>query len=758
MALQIPVLDNRTFDDLLQEALLLIPRFAKNWTNHNVHDPGITLVELFAWLSEMQQYHLDQLTDKHYETFYRLIGYAPRELQPASVDIRFQNITEEKRLESGTKIVPSGKEFVEFEVIEDFSLFPGSISQIFSRLGDQKIDHRAANQTSGVFFSPFGEPAQAGAVLLLGITALNDLRYDLQLQVILSQAGLKPPASHGMEAPEVQLDVSLAWEYYRTGQWLPLTLRRDETRAFTREGRIRFAVPGDISEQNGLYWLRCRLAAGAYEIPPRIEAILLNTVTARQIETIYNEILGQGLATPDLLLRLQRTPVLSDFEIPRERLSIGDILDFSGMLTNLLARADAAEDSALKRFWELLPAETRQLIRELGPYCNFSDAEKQATIDGFNQVLESGELFREAAFAAIALPAEMADLLSQLLNQTGCSIPLPLNRYLFNQIFAPWILSDRPVIQVQTGQGDWETWVEVADFENSRPTDPHYRLDYGSGELIFGNGFNGRIPGLFREIRARSYRTSRAGGGNLPAGEGWWVRKDGFEGISGRNDLPASGGTLAEERNDSIENIRRDFNTVYRAVTSEDYETLALNTPGLRVARARTLPNDHPDFPGISFPGFVTVVVVPQSWEDHRTVLPGPGFLATVRAHLERHRLLTTGIAVIPPVYVEIAVSCQVALFPKNSIEQTRRRIIAALEAFLDPLQGGPDEQGWTFGRAVFRSEIYQVIDRVPGVNYVTNVALSRDGAAAQAGNISIPRNGLVYSGTHQLTINLPSS
>jgi hypothetical protein len=50
MALPIPVLDNITFDELVDEAIQLIPQYSREWTDHNVHDPGRTLIELFAWL------------------------------------------------------------------------------------------------------------------------------------------------------------------------------------------------------------------------------------------------------------------------------------------------------------------------------------------------------------------------------------------------------------------------------------------------------------------------------------------------------------------------------------------------------------------------------------------------------------------------------------------------------------------------------------------------------------------------------------
>ena len=53
MPLPTPALDDRTFQDIVDEAKRLIPRYCPEWTNHNVSDPGVALIELFAWMSEM---------------------------------------------------------------------------------------------------------------------------------------------------------------------------------------------------------------------------------------------------------------------------------------------------------------------------------------------------------------------------------------------------------------------------------------------------------------------------------------------------------------------------------------------------------------------------------------------------------------------------------------------------------------------------------------------------------------------------------
>ncbi|TMC52116.1 MAG: putative baseplate assembly protein [Chloroflexi bacterium] len=89
MSLPVPNLDDRHFQDLVDEAKRRIPRYSPQWTDHNVSDPGITLVELFAWLTEQYLFRLNQVPDKNFITFLDLIGVRLQPAQPAKGDVTF---------------------------------------------------------------------------------------------------------------------------------------------------------------------------------------------------------------------------------------------------------------------------------------------------------------------------------------------------------------------------------------------------------------------------------------------------------------------------------------------------------------------------------------------------------------------------------------------------------------------------------------------------------------------------------------------
>ncbi len=78
MGLDVPNLDDVTFAQLVEEAKKRIPQYKTEWTDYNLHDPGITLIELFAWLSEMEIFFLDKVTAEHEEKFLKLLDISPQ--------------------------------------------------------------------------------------------------------------------------------------------------------------------------------------------------------------------------------------------------------------------------------------------------------------------------------------------------------------------------------------------------------------------------------------------------------------------------------------------------------------------------------------------------------------------------------------------------------------------------------------------------------------------------------------------------------
>lgn len=123
--------------------------------------------------------------------------------------------------------------------------------------------------------------------------------------------------------------------------------------------------------------------------------------------------------------------------------------------------------------------------------------------------------------------------------------------------------------------------------------------------------------------------------------------------------------------------------------------------------------------------GHVSVIVVPAGDEGVARPQPTAGLLALVRGYLEKRRLVATRVHVVGPRYFRVNVRLTLVLLPDALTLQeadVRKKAEDAVRKFLHPLAGGPDAKGWPFGRNVYVSELYQLLDRLPVVDYVTNI------------------------------------
>ncbi|MGK0343994.1 MAG: hypothetical protein ACI855_000048, partial [Myxococcota bacterium] len=89
MPIKPPNLDDRRYKDIVDEARTLIPQYTPEWTNLGDADPGMTLVQLFAWMTEMTIYRLNRVPDKTYIHFLNFIGEERRQAQPSVVPLTF---------------------------------------------------------------------------------------------------------------------------------------------------------------------------------------------------------------------------------------------------------------------------------------------------------------------------------------------------------------------------------------------------------------------------------------------------------------------------------------------------------------------------------------------------------------------------------------------------------------------------------------------------------------------------------------------
>jgi predicted phage baseplate assembly protein len=181
-----------------------------------------------------------------------------------------------------------------------------------------------------------------------------------------------------------------------------------------------------------------------------------------------------------------------------------------------------------------------------------------------------------------------------------------------------------------------------------------------------------------------------------------------------------------------------------RAVTVDDFERLARDefeklagpTAGDTIARAKAIvevvqaegtPHVFPEEQAVK------VVIVPNEPGSDEPI-PSDDLRQQVFEFFRQRRLITTRVRVVPPHYTPISIAATVVREFGSRLDRDalQTKVTQAVRDFLHPLIGGVDGTGWEFGRSVFRSELYQRIEGIAGVDHVRQLLLNGDETASE--------------------------
>ncbi|NOU71164.1 putative baseplate assembly protein [Paenibacillus sp. LMG 31458] len=735
--LPIPNLDDRMFEQMVQEARKSIPKLFPEWTDENEHDPGITLLELMSWMTEMQQYYLNRVTERSVRKFLKLLGISPHEAVSAVCDVAFAGLQQQLVLPKGTPLQAMDQRF---ETLDTVNLVPSELEKVLVRTETAAGDFTSNNHAKIAYYA-FGPEARKGAHLYLGFDRALPAQTEISIAFkLFDRYPVRVGHREDGTTPMIS-SAKVAWTFAGAGQqgqsesWLPIEQISDATVHLSQSGELRFRITSEMkpialypADDRSRFWICCTLEEDGYELSPKIEKVSLNAVKAAEQETFSEVTAFDSSGEPD-----------QSFEV-------SSYLAYNGMHT-----VQVQDEQGHWRDWhivaELEDCEPDDLCCQLQ-----QDSALRTTRlrfgDGVNGRIppQGSQRVRLIAYTAEFDYGRFVGGSRGLPGQT-----FEISR---GRMYKPSSM----LLQVgyrPRGESDvvWDDWQSVDDFDNSKSTDRHYVYDDAAGTIRFGNNEAGLTPPKSVEPNIRFLALQAGGGVRGNVKDGLVTGFTNTKGVRVTNPFPARGGLEAETLTQAKLRVRRELEKPTRAVTGEDYEAIAKATPGLRVARVKAIPLyklGMRDYPKVKAPAQMTVVVVPYSESDKPKA--GKGFLQTIKQHLDRHRLLTTELHVIPAEYIKITVHAVVVMEPKHKDEQ--RRIMQELRLLLQPMDHGQGSEGWRFGRTVYKGDIYGVISRIKGVVYVQDIWIDAEGTGFHkdgAGDIHIPPYALVYSGDHEV-------
>ena len=297
----------------------------------------------------------------------------------------------------------------------------------------------------------------------------------------------------------------------------------------------------------------------------------------------------------------------------------------------------------------------------------------------------------------------------------------------------------------------WIKWTEVPEFFDSNSNSRHYRLDRHTGEIEFGDGIHGRIPPAGGDnIVAFKYQAGGGAAGNVKAGEinSVVTAVAGVDSVI--NPVAAGGGSDAATNEEMLTIGPAQISHRDRAVTPDDFERLALEA-SREVRKVRCLPNRNAS--GRRELGWTTVHIVPDS--EEREPIPSLGLRRAVQRYLSERADVTLvdqkHIVIGPPKYVPVTVEATVYAKSLDLVAKAEQNVKKELERFLHPLKGGPEKQGWEFGRDLAASDLYALLEDIEEVDYVGSLQLFL-GKSPSGEQVEVEADALIASGQHRIT------
>ena len=338
MPLPVPNLDDRKFQDLVDEAKRRIPRYAPAWTDHNVSDPGITLIELFAWMTEQYIFRLNQVPDKNFITFLELLGVRLLPAQPAKGDVTFNLAaapTAERRaiIPAWTEVATQRtetEEAVVFATDTEAETLPPQLHWLLTSLDGDEFQDQAATLRTEAPLEIWANPPKAINAMYIGFDSELS-RHTLALQLDCDRVAI------GIDT----INPPWKWEVWRGNEfkWEAVEAASDTTAGLNQNGEVRLYLPYGCQPyrpdrmREARTWVRCspldQLPAGQapYARSPRIRRLSAYTigitVPVTHALAAGPEVLGTSTGQPGQIFHIQQRNVLSP-EGPEEVVEVSD--------------------------------------------------------------------------------------------------------------------------------------------------------------------------------------------------------------------------------------------------------------------------------------------------------------------------------------------------------------------------------------------------------------------------------------------------
>jgi predicted phage baseplate assembly protein len=325
MSISAPNLDDRRFQDLVDDAKRMVMDRCPTWTDHNVSDPGVTLIETFAYMTDQLLYRLNRVPDRLYIKFLELIGVRLFPPTAARADITFwlsAPATSTLTIPPGTRSATLRGEIDEpvvFSTLRTLAIVPAELQSVATAAHDGSgVRDRTKQLSVGTGFEAFSEVPQTGDVLYVGLDrAAPGCAVALRIRCEIDGVGVDP------DQPP------LIWEAWDGSEWVGCEVDEDGTGGLNRDGNIVLHLPKDhdqtVVDGERAGWIRARVTPPndgqpRYSATPTIHgltaAVVGGTVSSAHASIDGPEIVGESTGQPGQRHRIPSGPIVAIGQSP----------------------------------------------------------------------------------------------------------------------------------------------------------------------------------------------------------------------------------------------------------------------------------------------------------------------------------------------------------------------------------------------------------------------------------------------------------
>lgn len=690
--LPLPNLKEQDLNSILQNTIQAVYRQDDVWQDWDVHDPGVTFLELFSVLKHEQMQQMDTITVRSLEKYLKLLQIKRLHNQCAHTRACFRA--------NQTTFIPEGYAVSQGEIPYEVAQAGVVLENEILALGNGDMDtcqympyqqeHIQTilfTQKEDCFYIGLQHPVPENAAFRFYFA----LAQDPFLQRNPPQEGFSPLSA-------------VVWEYFDqdTKAWEALEVQEDETIAFLYSGTVILCRKGGIHGtpfEQTFYAIRARCTRFGYEKSPVLEQCLCNSFDLVQQQTKCRSVFFS----------------LKEFE--KNEMMVKSIVSGKEQYELYIRDENGWRNAQDMEIAYMLLESTLQGRR-------LATSDRQKLLDIFSNMTPNTNVLLLLLYSQDFASKRILGTSNGTIHQEYL---IPFEKNAVYDSFSLMVVDKKNAV----------IWDKVENLDGCKNTAPVYMLHAAKAAVRFGDHHYGKAPAPQSRIIVTDFATTKTTQGNIQAHVLDGKMPDGIQVWQYQNGI---GGKDAESKEELLMRIRTCMDTQKRAVTAEDYRSLAMQTPGLCMGQVMVLPLYRPHmkhYPQVQEENAVTLVISPSVFTQNPVAIQG--YLQTIKQYMEQFRLITTKLYVMAVEYIPIDVEIEIRIQQNHAHMQ--EKLQNTVSEYIEACQKN------TPGAFIYYGELYGLLESMPMVNQIKYLQMESVASVEknEFGDIRVPHYAHAY-------------